>query len=167
MEKRVIKSTKWACSLALVLWSLFALVYVLRLLRYCGLISFNIYCGIDIAPIVWCDDDPEFVTVQWVELIGYAVTTFCLLCLSLRLILMTRRGLVYGKVFTARNAHILMMLVPVVFFQVLFDDNLSIIFGSRQLYIGSTPFTSSLVTLIVAMLYRLAVIESEENSLTI
>lgn len=167
MEKRVIKSTKWACSLALVLWILFALVYVLRLLRYCGLISFNIYCGIDIAPIVRCDDDPEFVTVQWVELIGYAVSTFCLLYLTLRLILMTRKGLVSGKVFTARNARVLMMLVPVVFFQVLFDDNLSIIFGSRQLYIGSTPFTSSLVTLIVAMLYRLAVIESEENSLTI
>lgn len=167
MEKKVIKSTQWVCSLALVLWSLFALVYVLRLLRYCGLISFNIYCGFDIAPIAWCDDDPEFVTVQWVELIGYAVTTFCLLCLSLRLILMTRRGLVYGKVFTARNARILMMLVPVVFFQILFDDNLAILYGSRQLYIGSTPFTSSLVTLIVAMLYRLAVIESEENSLTI
>lgn len=167
MEKRVIKSSKWACTLALVLWSLFALVYVLRLLRYFGLISFNIYCGIDIAPIVRCDDDPEFVTVQWVELIGYAVTTFCLLCLSLRLILMTRRGLVYGKVFTARNARILMMLVPVVFFQILFDDNLAILYGSRQLYVGSTPFTSSLVTLIVAMLYRIAVIESEENSLTI
>lgn len=166
MEKRVIKSSKWACTLALVLWSLFALVYVLRLLRYCGLISFNIYCGFDIAPIAW-EDEPALVAMQWVELIGYAVSTFCLLYLTLRLILMTRKGLVSGKVFTARNARVLMMLVPVVFFQILFDDNLSIIFGSRQLYIGSTPFTSSLVTLIVAMLYRLAVIESEENSLTI
>lgn len=166
MEKRVFKSSKWACTLALVLWSLFALVYVLRLLRYCDLISFSIYCGFDIAPIAW-EDESALVAMQWVELIGYAVTTFCLLCLSLRLILMTRRGLVSGKVFMARNAHILIMLVPVVFFQVLFDDNLAILYGSRQLYIGSTPFTSSLVTLIVAMLYRLAVIESEENSLTI
>ena len=148
------------------LWSLFALVYVMRLLRYCGLISFNIYCGFDIGPIAW-EDEPALVAMQWVELIGYAVSTFCLLYLTLRLILMTRKGLVSGKVFTARNAHILMMLVPVVFFQILFDDNLAILYGSRQLYIGSTPFTSSLVTLIVAMLYRLAVIESEENSLTI
>lgn len=167
MEKKVIKSTRWACSLALALWSLFALVYVLRIMRYCGLISFNIYLGFDIAPVEWCEEDPEFVVVQWVELIGYAVTTFFLLCLCLRLILMTRRGLVSGKVFTARNARVLMILVPVVFFQILFDDNLAIIFGSRQIYIGSTPFTSSLVTLVVAMLYRLAVIESEENSLTI
>lgn len=166
MEKSVVKSSKRACSLAIGLWSLYALVFVLRLLRYAGIITFNVYLGIDIAPIEWYDDQ-EAQVMQWVELAGYVLTTTVVLALTLRFIIATRRGILTSKVFTPHNACLLMWLSGVLFIHILFTDNLGIIYGSRQLYLGATPFISSLVVLIVAMLYKMAVSVSEENRLTI
>lgn len=167
MERSVIKSSKLGCRLALCLWSLYALVFVLRLLRYVGILTFDIYLGIDIAPIAWYQDDPEAQIAQWVELVGYVLTTISMLCLTLHLIVATRRGIATNMVFTRSNARLLLWLSGIMFFHVLFADNLGIIYGSRQLYLNATPFVSCMVVLIVAMLYRMAVSVSEENNLTI
>lgn len=167
MEKSVIKSSKWACSLALVLWSLYALVFVLRILRYTGIITFNVYMGIDIAPIAWYQDDPEAQIMQWIELFGYVLTTIAVLCITLRFIIATRSGIVTSRVFTRSNTRRLMWLAGILFFHILFTDNIGIIYGSRQLIINATPFISSMVVLIVAMLYKMAVSVTDENCLTI
>lgn len=167
MDNSVIKSSKLACSLATCLWSLYALVFVLRILRYAGIISFNIYMGIDIAPIAWYENDPDAQIAQWIELFGYVLTTSCVLYLSLCFIIATWKGIATSKVFTRSNARLLMWLSGILFLHILFTDNIGIIYGSRQVCINATPFISSMVVLIVAMLYRMAVSVSEENSLTI
>ena len=165
MENSVIKSTKAACNLALILWSLYALLFLLRVLRYCGIISFNVYLGIDIAPIEWFSDEAQI--AQWIELIGYIFSTILMLFLTIRLILSTRRGIKSNEIFTKSNAKSLMWLSAIVFFHLLFAENLSIIYGFRELFINTTPFVCCLITLIVAMLYKMAVSVSEENRLTV
>lgn len=167
MEKSVIKSSKRACSLAICLWSLYALVFVLRIMRYAGIISFNIYMGIDIAPIAWYENDPDAQIAQWIELIGYILTTVSVLYLVLRFILATRSGIAANKVFTRSNTRLLMWLAGILFLHILFTDNIGIIYGSHQVCINASPFISSLVVLIVAMLYKMAVSVAEENNLTI
>lgn len=166
MEAKVIKSSKLACTLAMCLWSIHALIFALRLMRYAGVISFNVYMGIDIAPIEWYEDQ-EAQLAQWIELVGYIATTIAVLYLTLRLIIETWRGIATSKVFTRTNARLLMWLTGIVFFNILFTDNIGVIYGSKQVVIRSAAFVSCLAILIAAMLYRMAVNVSEENSLTI
>lgn len=167
MEKSAIKSCKLACSMAVCLWSIYALVFVLRIMRYAGLITFNVYMGIDIAPIAWYEDDPDAQIAQWIELVGYVLTTVSVLFITLRLIIATRRGIATNQVFTRSNARLLMWLAGFLFLHIFFTDNIGIIYGSRQLVINASPFISCMVVLIVAMLYNMAVGVSEENNLTI
>lgn len=167
MEKSVIKSSKMACNLALALWSICTLVFVLRLMRYLGIITVNVYLGIDIAPIAWYPDDPEAQIAQWIELFGYVITTTILLIMTFMLIISTRKGIKSNRVFTHSNAKALLYLSGVVFLNILFTDNISIIYGSRSVCLTSNPFVYSLVILIVAMLYKMAVSITDENHLTI
>lgn len=167
MENSVIKSSRIACNLALGLWSICTIVFVLRLMRYMGIISFNVYLGIDIAPIAWYPDDPEAQIAQWIELFGYVITTSMILCMTIKLIISTRQGIRINKVFTTSNATTLMWLAGIVFINILFTDNLGIIYGSREVCLTSNPFVTSLVILIIAMLYKMAVQVAEENELTI
>lgn len=167
MENSVIKSSKMACNLALALWSICTFVFVLRLLRYLGVITFNVYLGIDIAPIEWYPDDPEAQIAQWIELLGYVVTNTIVLVMAFNLISSTRNGIAVNKVFTHSNSKILMWLSGIIFFNILFSDNLGLIYGSRSVCLTSTPFVVSLVVLIVAMLYKMAVSITDENELTI
>lgn len=167
MENSVIKSSKMACNLALVLWSICTFVFVLRLLRYLGIITFNVYLGIDIAPIEWYPDDPEAQIAQWIELFGYVITTTIVLVLTLKFIISTHKGIEKNLVFTHSNATALVCLSGVVFFNILFTDNLGVIYGSRSVCLTSNPFIYSLVLLIVAMLYKMAVSITDENNLTI
>lgn len=167
MENSVIKSSKMACNLALALWSICTFVFVLRLLRYLGIITINVYLGIDIAPIAWYPDDPEAQIAQWIELFGYVLTTALMLLLTFMLIIRTRNGIMTNRVFTPSNAKALKCLSGVVFFNILFTDNLGIIYGSREVCLTSNPFVTSLVILIVAMLYKMAVSVANENELTI
>lgn len=167
MEKSVIKSSKMACNLALALWSICTLVFVLRLMRYLGIITVNVYLGIDIAPIAWYPDDPEAQIAQWIELFGYVITTTILLIMTFLLIISTRKGIKSNRVFTHSNAKALLYLSGVVFLNILFTDNIGIIYGSRSVCLTSNPFVYSLVILIVAMLYKMAVSITDENNLTI
>ena len=167
MEKSVIKSSRIACNLSIALWSICTFVFVLRLMRYLEIITFNVFLGIDIAPIEWYPDDPEAQIAQWIELLGYVTTTTILLILTLKLIISTRKGIKTNRVFTHSNAKALMYLSAAVFLGTLFSDNLGIIYGSRSVCLTSNPFVYSLVVLIVAMLYKMAVSITDENSLTI
>lgn len=167
MENSVIKSSKMVCSLALILWSTCATVFVLRIMRYIGLVTFNVYMGIDIAPIAWYPDDPEAQIMQWIELFGYVLTTTLVLAMTIHLLLATRKGIKANRVFTRRNARVLKWLAGATFLNTLFTDNIGIIYGSRQIYLGSSPFVCALIVLIVATLYQMAVSVAEENELTI
>lgn len=167
MENSLIKSSKLACNLALALWSACTLVFALRLMRYLGIITVNVYLGIDIAPIEWYPDDPEAQIAQWIELLGYIITTIIVLFLTLNLIVRTHKGIKVNKVFSHSNANALMCLSGIVFFNILFTDNIGIIYGSRSVCLTSNPFVYSLIVLIVAMLYKMAVSISDENELTI
>lgn len=166
MRKSDLKATNVACMLAMGLWSIHALIFALRLMRYAGVITFNVYMGIDIAPIKWYEDQ-EAQLAQWIELVGYIATTIAVLYLTLRLIITTRRGLAASQLFTRSNARLLMWLAGIVFFNIFFTDNIGIIYGSKQVLIRSAAFVSSFAILIAAMLYRIAVSVAEENDLTI
>lgn len=161
------KSSRLACNLALFLWGLYAAVFALRLMRYAGIISFNVYLGIDIAPIAWYEDDQEAQIAQWIELWGYVVTTFLTLYLTLWFIISTHKGIATNNVFTCSNVKALMWLSGIMFFHNIFTDNIGIIYGAREVCLNSTPFINSLIVLIVALLYKMAVNVSEENKLTI
>lgn len=166
MRDSIIRSTRTTCRVTFGFWCIWALVFVLRVLRYCGIISFNIYMGIDVVPVTWVDDAGQQVA-QWIELVGYVLTSALVLWLSFLFIRRTMTGLTSGEVFTRSNVRALKWMVPLVFFNVFFTDNLLIIYGQMQLYIGATPFVASMLTLIVAMLYSLAYSTQEENRLTI
>lgn len=166
MRESIIRSTRTTCRVAFGFWCIWALVFALRVLRYCGIISFNIYMGIDVVPVTWVADAGQNVA-QWIELVGYVATSALVLWLSFLFIRRTMAGLTSGEVFTRSNARALRWMAPLVFFNVFFTDNLRIIYGQMQLYIGSTPFVAAMLTLIVAMLYGLAFCAQEENRLTI
>lgn len=167
MENAVIKSSRMACNLALGLWSICTLVFALRLMRYLGIITFNIYLGIDIAPIAWYPNDQEAQIAQWIELFGYVTTTTIVLILTFKLIISTRKGIKRNRVFTHSNAKALMCLSGMCFLNILFTDNLGIVYGSRSVCLTSNPFICSLVVLIMALLYKMAVSITDENNLTI
>lgn len=166
MKASTLRSTRITCNVAFGFWCIWALVFVLRLLRYCGIITFNVYLGIDIVPITWVSDEGQSVA-QWIELVGYVVTSAVILWFAFLFIRRTQKGLTTGEIFTHSNARALRWMAPLVFFHILFTDNITILYGRMQLYIGSTPFVASMLTLIVAMLYSLAYSAQEENRLTI
>lgn len=166
MTNSITKSTKVVCYIALIFWCLWALVFILRILRYCNIIGFNVYCGIDIAPINWFDYDDDL-WAQWIVLIGYIATSAIILPISFCFIYKTIKGIKSNEIFTRSNARALKWLPAIIFFYTLFTDNLGIVYGSHEIYVSSSPIVCTVVTLIVAMLYNLAVNASEENRLTI
>lgn len=166
MDKKIIKSSKVACYIALSLWSLWAVLFVLRVLRFAGIITFNAYMGIDIAPVEWIDD-PEVVPVQWVELLGYIITTAAMIVLSFVFISKSLKGVSTDSVFNRTNARLLNIMAATAFFFELFDSNRQIIFGERLLVINSNLFVVPLVILVVAMFYRLALHAYEDSNLAI
>ncbi len=166
MDKTIIKSSKKACYIALTLWSLWALLFVLRVLRFAGIITFDFYMGIDIAPVAWIDD-PEVVPVQWVELLGYIVTTAAMIILSFIFIHKSLKGVSTDSVFNRANARLLNIMAVTSFFFELFDTNRQIIFGWREVVINSDVFVVPLIILVVAMFYRLALSAYEDSNLAI
>lgn len=166
MDKKIIKSSKVACYIALSLWGLWAVLFVLRVLRFAGIITFNAYLGIDIAPVEWIDD-PEVVPVQWVELLGYIVTTAAMITLSFVFIHKSLKGVSTDNVFNHTNARLLNIMAATSFFFELFDTNRHIIFGWREVVINSDLFVVPLIILIVAMFYRLALHAYEDSKLAI
>lgn len=166
MDKKIIKSSKTACYIALSLWGLWTVLFVMRVLRFAGIITFNVYLGIDIAPVVWFDD-PEIIPVQWVELLGYIISTAAMIALSYIFIHKSLRGVATDSVFNSTNARLLYIMSVVAFFFELFDTNRQIIFGSREVVLTGSVFVMPLVILIVAMFYKLALNAYEDSNLAI
>lgn len=166
MDKKIIKSSKVACYIALTLWSLWAVLFVLRVLRFAGIITFNAYMGIDIAPVEWIDD-PEVVPVQWVELLGYIITTAAMVVLTFVFIYKSLKGVSTDSVFNRTNARLLNIMAVTSFFFELFSTNRQIIFGWREFVITSDVFVVPLIILILAMFYRLALHAYEDSNLAI
>lgn len=165
MDNKILKSSKLVCFLALIPWGLWTLVIILRLLRFAGLINFNVYLGIDIAPIVWYDD--EAIVAQYIELAGYAITNIVMISMVFMFIYKSLKGMDVNEVFTRGNVRLLYVMAAVSFFYELFMANRGILYGSREVVLDTDPFTTPLVVLVVAMFYRLALHAYEENSLTI
>ena len=166
MDKGLIKASKTACTIGMTLWTLWAIVFILRLLRFANIISFNCGLGIDIAPIVWIDD-PEVVPVQWVELLGYIISNVLMLTLTFIFLYKSLNGVSTNSIFNSTNAGLLNALVCVSFFYELFDDNRLIIFGERALVLTSDIFVVPLCILVISIFYKLALNAYEENHLTI
>lgn len=166
MDKKIIKSSKTACYIALTLWCLWALLFVLRVLRFAGIITFNAYMGIDIAPVEWFDD-PEVVPVQWVELLGYIFTTAAMIVLSFIFIHKSLKGVSTDSVFNHANARLLNIMAATSFFFEFFDTNRQIIFGERTLVVTGNLFVVPLIILVVALFYRLALNAYEDSNLAI
>ncbi|MBQ0085896.1 MAG: hypothetical protein KBS65_06630 [Prevotella sp.] len=165
MEDKILKRSKTVCYLALVFWGIWALLIIMRLLRFMGIINFNIYLGIDIAPIVWFDD--EAIIAQWIELTGYVITNITMICLVFLFIYKSLKGIKANEVFTHINVRILYLMTATSFFYELFKANRSILYGNREVLLDSDPFTTTLIILIVAVFYKLALCAYEENRLTI
>lgn len=166
MANSVTKSTKLVCAIALVSWCIWAILFVLRILCYSGIAGWDMSWA-NIRPITWYPNSYNAAIAQWSEIIGYVVTNVLMLLISLRFICTTLRGLNSNEVFTRSNARSLMWLSVIIFFHTLFADNIDVLHGSHMFELTSGPFTCTIITLIVAMLYRLAVNASEENRLTI
>lgn len=166
MKETMLKSTRAISYIALGFWCIWALVFVLRVLRYAGIINFDIYMGVDVMPITWQENPDESIGV-WVELVGYITSSIVTLLLSFLFIRKTLRALSSGEVFTLVNVKALRLMVPSVFFYALFCDNLQCLYGIMHIAINSTPFVAAMLTLIMAMLYNLAYYAQEENRLTI
>lgn len=165
MDKKILKSSKAICLVALGFWGLWALIILFRLLRFAGIINFNLYLGFDIAPIVWFDD--EAIIMQWIELAGYVITNVAMVSLVFLFIYKSLKGMKKNEVFTRGNVLLLYLMAAVSFFYELFITNRGIIYGKREIVLDSDPFTTTLIILVVAVFYKLALNAYEENRLTI
>ncbi|MCQ2113783.1 MAG: hypothetical protein MJY52_01825 [Bacteroidaceae bacterium] len=165
MEDKILKRSKTVCYLALVFWGIWTLVIIMRLMRFMGIINFNVFLGIDIVPIVWFDD--EAIIAQCIELAGYIITNIAMICLAFLFITKSLKGIKVNEVFTRVNVRILYIMAAVSFFYELFQANRSILYGNREVVLDSDPFTTTLIILIVAVFYKLALCAYEENRLTI
>lgn len=165
MDNKILKSSKLVCLLTLIPWGLWTLVVILRFLRFAGLVNFNVYLGIDIAPIVWYND--EAIIAQYIELVGYAITNVVMISIVFMFIIKSIKGMDVNEVFTRGNVRLLYLMVAVSFFYELFMANRGILYGSREIILDSDPFTTPLILLVVAVFYRLALHAYEENRLTI
>lgn len=165
MDKKILKTSKTICFVALGFWAMWALIILFRLLRFAGIINFNLYLGFDIAPIVWFDD--EAILAQWIELAGYVLTNIAMICLVFLFIYKSIKGMKINEVFTHVNVRLLYLMAIVSFFYELFMANRGILYGQRQVVLDSDPFTTTLIILVVAVFYKLALNAYEENRLTI
>ena len=165
MDKKILKSSKAICLLALIPWGLWALIIILRLMRFAELINFNVYLGIDIAPIAWYDD--EAIIAQYIELTGYVITNIMMIGMVFLFIYKSLKGMDVNEVFSRGNVMLLYGMAAVSFFYELFTSNRGILYGSRELVLDTAPFTTPLILLVVAVFYRLALHAYEENRLTI
>lgn len=165
MDSKILKSSKAICILALIPWGLWTLIIILRFLRFAGLINFNVYLGIDIAPIAWYDD--EAIIAQYIELAGYSITNVAMISMVFMFIFKSIKGMNVNEVFSRSNVRLLYGMAAVSFFYELFTANRGILYGSREVMLDTDPFITPLIWLVVAVFYRLALHAYEENRLTI
>lgn len=168
MDKKMLKSSKIACLVAMALWSMWAVIFVLRVLRFAGIINFEVGLGIDIAPVQWITDDPDIVPVQWVALLGYIFTTAAMLTMIFVFLYKSLKGISSDTVFNRANCRLLYAMAGLGFFYELFDTNRHIFLAAqRELVLTSDAIVLPLVIMVVSVFYKLALNAYEDSKLAI
>ena len=103
------------------------------------------------------------VSIMILKLIG-SITCFSLLLSFLFNSIKAQKS---GVLFPRKNVGLLFGLAAASFITLLCSGNMHIVMGTRQIEIGFTELFVPVIICIVALIYRNAVLVSEENSLTI
>lgn len=168
MKNQTISTSKFLCYSVLCFCSLWALIFIVRVLRFANIITFDLVGYMNVVPVKWIENaSATVVTIQWAELIGYIITSAVMIGIIFAFIIKLLKGLKSNQVFTQCNTRLLFALATTSFFFELFQTNEHILRGVREVIISSELFTTPMIILLVAMLYSLAVKASEENKLTI
>lgn len=154
------------CRMVLVFLAGWLLLFLVQLLRWTNLIDVNIGLGTKICPMAWSTVNKVHV-IQWVELLGYSLSTIILIFLSSKFIITSLGKLDIKRLFNRQNTKLLWGITIADFFFKFFSLNINILFGLREIQFGSEMIISPLLFLIMTLMYEVAVSITEENELTI
>lgn len=167
MKNQTILISRILCFMLLGYCVLWSIGIVLAFLTYTNLIEVELI-GFNIVPLRWIEDSSSVAfVVQWIEMIGYLLSSVIMITILLIFITKLLKGFKSDQVFTRSNMQLLYVLAAASFFFELFQMNKHIISGVRQIVFTSDMFIMPTLVLFVAMLYNLAVKAAEENKLTI
>ena len=154
------------CRMVLVFLAGWLLLFLVQLLRWTNLIDVNIGLGTKICPMAWSTVNKVH-AIQWVELLGYSLSTIILIFLSSKFIITCLGKLDIKRLFNRQNTKLLWGITIADFFFKFFSLNINILFGLREIQFGSEMIISPLLFLIMTLMYEVAVSITEENELTI
>ena len=154
------------CRTVLVFLAGWLLLFLVQLLRWTNFIDVNIGLGTKIRPIAWSTVNKVH-AIQWVELLGYSLSTIILIFLSSKFIITSLGKLDIKRLFNRQNTKLLWGITIADFFFKFFSLNINILFGLREIQFGSEMIISPLLFLIMTLMYEVAVSITEENELTI
>ncbi|SFG76175.1 hypothetical protein [Prevotella sp. KH2C16] len=154
------------CRMVLIFLAGWFLLFLVQLMRWTNAIDITIGLGTQIRPIAWSSVN-KVLTIQWVELIGYSLSTVILIFLSSRFIITCLGKLDIKRLFNRHNTKLLWGITITDFFFEFFSLNIEILFGLREIQISSEMIISPLLFLIMTLMYEVAVSITEENELTI
>ncbi|GAB6982041.1 hypothetical protein [Prevotella dentasini] len=161
-----LKTIKATCYMALAVLAGWAVLITLQLLRWSEIISFDFGGGAFICALRW-NIEQGVRTIQWIELVGYLLSSVAMIIFLLVLVSSCLRNLMVEQIFSRTNVCYLWGLTFSDFFFNLFSSNIGILFGVREISFGSGMVISPLIFLVITLLYQVAVYVSEENNLTI
>jgi len=142
------------------------LLFLFQLLRWTHAIHINVGLGTQIRPIAW-SSVPKVLTIQWVELICYSLSTIILISFSSKFMISCLGKLYIKKIFNRQHAKFLWGITIADFFFEFFSLNIEILFGLREIQFSSGMIISPLLFLVMTLMYEVAVSVTEENELTI
>ena len=154
------------CRMVLIFLVGWFLLFLFQLLRWTNAIHINIGLGTQIRPIAW-SSVPKVLTIQWVELICYSLSTIILISLSSKFMISCLGKLDIKKVFNRQHTKLLWGITIADFFFEFFSLNIEILFGLREIQFSSGMIISPLLFLVMTLMYEMAVSVTEENELTI
>ena len=94
------------CRMVLVFLAGWLLLFLVQLLRWTNLIDVNIGLGTKICPMAWSTVNKVHV-IQWVELLGYSLSTIILIFLSSKFIITSLGKLDIKRLFNRQNTKLL------------------------------------------------------------
>jgi hypothetical protein len=154
------------CRMVLIILVGWFLLFLFQLLRWTNSINVNVDLGTQIRPIAW-SSVKKVLTIQWVELIGYSLSTIILIFLSSKFMTNCLGKLDIKRIFNQHNIKLLWGITLADFFFEFFSLNIDILFGLREIQFSSGTIISPLLFLIMTLMYEVAVSVTEENELTI
>lgn len=154
------------CRMVLIFLAGWFLLFLFQLLRWTNAIHINVGLGTQIRPIAW-SPVPKVLTIQWVELICYSLSTIILIYLSSKFMINCLGKLDIKKIFNRQHTKLLWGITIADFFFEFFSLNIEILFGLREIQFSSGMIISPLLFLVMTLMYEVAVSVTEENELTI